>query len=734
MTRSPFQQSQGGFSLIEVMIAVVIFAIGMLALASLQGSLTRSAGDASLRTTAVNIAERTIEDFRAFRRIDTDPDGVLFAYNDIVDTGDAYLSFREDTRDGEGAIEYRGAVEVTDYYYNKTTDQFTESPPEGIVVSAFKLVEVTVSWDTGAGFQINETDVDLGTGSITVSAIISSVSSQASARVLTQTEENDFEPFVNYSPGENPDIVSLSLGNNKFKESLTPEPDVIRESELVETRFDVITYSQSDVGALFLRREEFIAVSCECELFAPPSTASEAGRRPAIWAGDEYIEPEFVAKPYGVSANNIQSDFCDTCCQDHHDGGSGEKDPVGDVRATVYEPFRSIYDYWRDGSFRGDHIHYKKDKKGNLSPATSEGDVYVEACKLVRVDGYFRVAQDFRQEGLNSFQYDYLDQSNEVEEYSSYVTGAVADYVQAVSGGYSGAPAPLVPPARTEIGVTPAAAGDLTEAYTYLPTPLGTPYQQLRSRGIYVDYLSNDLRAVLNCLAAGIETKCESGNVKLDRTGSTNVLELVPFFDVQLTKLNRWTETPIRIPVDADNEPLKTNNLHSRGIARKIGNDGIGRVHASGHKGNIGLTDTDPIDLNFYGYLGQGDLEVVVSTDAIGAPGGYFVSGTLSSGVSGVQASRVVITGSDGAICDQSPGTWRCFIPLDAPAAEMTVSNYKKNNTNTVACSNHISLPGATGSDTSNNPITTFGFYGAFPEGSEDDPGYQISIEADRCG
>ena len=75
--------------------------------------------------------------------------------------------------------------------------------------------------------------------------------------------------------------------------------------ELVETRFDVITYSQTDNGAQFLRREEFAAVSCECTLKAPD--ADEPGHRPVIWAGDEYVRGQHATKAYGVSNNNQQS-------------------------------------------------------------------------------------------------------------------------------------------------------------------------------------------------------------------------------------------------------------------------------------------------------------------------------------------------------------------------------------------------------------------------------------------
>ena len=178
-----------------------------------------------------------------------------------------------------------------------------------------------------------------------------------------------------------------------------------------------MTYSNPNNGvATYLRREEFKVVSCECTLRAP-SGNNEGGLRPTIWGGSEYTESEFVAKAYGVSANNQQSQFCDICCRDHHDGGSGTYDVDGDPGRALYNPFRSSADYISGGSFGGDHKHYNRDRNGNMELANSDGATYVEACRLVRKDGFFRVAQDLRQEGLNSFPGNYLDESSEITEY-----------------------------------------------------------------------------------------------------------------------------------------------------------------------------------------------------------------------------------------------------------------------------------------------------------------------------
>lgn len=54
-----------GFSLIEVLIAVIIFGVGLLAVASLQGVARKSSYEAVQRTTAVHLANSLLERMRA---------------------------------------------------------------------------------------------------------------------------------------------------------------------------------------------------------------------------------------------------------------------------------------------------------------------------------------------------------------------------------------------------------------------------------------------------------------------------------------------------------------------------------------------------------------------------------------------------------------------------------------------------------------------------------------------
>lgn len=705
------KSNQRGINLLEVLVGISLFAIGMLALAQLQGSLARSSGDANARTMAMNIAEETLEAMRSFSQVEPDPAGVKLTFSDIVDN--------TETR-RVGGVEYTIATEVTDYYYQPDTDDFDTPIPTGVDASDvdMKLVEMTVSWVTPGFDTGGESNTSLGTGEISLTEVISSITSVSGAKVaLNATASKLYGPPVNYSPGQNPDIIAIELGDNKFKESTTPLPDVIRQDELTETKFDVVTYLQNNDGATFLRREEFLAVSCNCALQVPAS-AAEGGRRPTVWDGAEYTEGEFVSKVYGESANNQQSIYCDLCCRDHHDGGSGENDVGGDPGRSRVNPFRDSVDYFDDGALAGDHKHYNRDNSGNLILVSNDGANYVEACRMVRKDGFFRVAQDLRQEGLNSLPEDYLDQDSEIAEYSGYLTGAVAQFESDVgaTNTYENNPPTLTAPENMVPSVTFPASGVANA--TSLPTALGGASQQLRSRGIYIDYFTDEMRAIATCLRLG--GSGESCGVP----GATTSLEVLPFYDVQLTWLSRWNETPTNNPVDVTNEAIEDGNTHSRGIAALGSGAGMSTVHTEVHFGNLGLTGTDPIN-PFYAYeLRNYDLYVDANSSDEPPATGDLVSGTITSAVNGVKASDVEILATE-AQCDRTSTGFECYIETGGGGPRLTVSNYGKVNKVLLACSEVLT---AEARDTGLNAWTRF----LLPTGTTTNA--DIVIRENTCG
>ncbi len=707
---------QPGFSLLELVIGLFIFTTGMLALAALQGQLTRSQADAAVRSVATNIAEEQIELVRGFGLIDNNPDNSIPAYTDIQDRS---LTV------SRGNIDFTVTIDVTDYYYDLAGDSFGTANTGSIGVSDFKNITFDVSWGETPGFQISESQSisteDIGTGGIQLTAIISSITTQAAARSVTQRENQPLLPDVSYTPGLNPDIVSLQLGETRFKESTSPVPRVFRSEERVETRFDVITYSQTGSGALFLRREEFIGVSCECRLEAPPTELDQGGRLPTIWAGDEYQKGDQAIKPKGVSTSNQQSIYCTECCRDHHDGASVS----GDVAASQYDPFRANASYWDSGTLLGDHKHYGRNSIGDLIIADSAGDAYVEACRMIRLDGFMRVGQDFRQEGRNVFPENFLDETSEVDDYSSWVTASTDQFENALSGNYESASLLLAsPPLAPAVGGFPIS--------TTVPTSLGASTQQLRSRGVYIDYLSDDLRIAIDCLRilpdGGVASDCDNDTIQFGTNASTNVLEVIPFFDVQLTWLNRWSESPANQPIDTTNEPVLTDNAHSRGIASNTFGSGSAAVYATGHSGNLGLTDTDPVDPAFSSHLRGATLRVnALTADPPPVVGNIIIRGLITSGVPGLRATDIQIEGSN-ANCNRLPDGFACEFSSSASDITLKVYNYKKPNTVLAACSATLSQV-SSGTDANGRGFTYFSLSGALDSSVE----HNISIQVGGC-
>ena len=154
-----------------------------------------------------------------------------------------------------------------------------------------------------------------------------------------------------------------------------------------------------------------------------------------------------------------------------------------------------------------------------------------------------------------------------------------------------------------------------------------------------------------------------------------------------LTWLSRWNESPNNDPVDVTNEAVKDNNLHSRGIATLGSGFGYSTVSSRVHRGNLGLTATDPVDPQ---YLTDEKLYnlYALAVDYTSPPplSGVVVSGSITSGVRGVKASDVEIS-AKGAQCDRTNLGFECVIESGVSNATLTVTNYQKNTIALLACS-----------------------------------------------
>ena len=220
---------------------------------------------------------------------------------------------------------------------------------------------------------------------------------------------------------------------------------------------------------------------------------------------------------------------------------------------------------------------------------------------------------------------------------------------------------------------------------TTFPTATGDTEQQLRARGIYVDYLSETLRERINCLEPGGDgPDCE------DLPGVTSALEIIPFYDVQLTWLSRWNELPVNNPVDVTNEAIANDNSHSRGKGMLTSGFRDSKISSAVHTGNLGLTGTDPID-PWYTSDEETYYLYALAVDYSSPPplSGDTVLGTITSSVTGVKAADVEIEAQD-AQCDRTNTGFTCVIEATANNPLLKVTNYVKANKILVACSEEL--------------------------------------------
>lgn len=663
-----------GVTLLEVVLAIAIFAFGMLALVQLQGNLTRASSDANQRTVASNIAEELLEDIRGYERVTAVADNGKWEYLELTSTA-------LDQTVPRGNLNYTVTATINDFWWDSDSETYIKTaavnppaPPAGTSqpYADFKLIEMNVAWNSSQEFYVDEDKTaNLGDGSVTIHEIIPSSPPILGAKIAADINAVGGGPTVDYTPGRRPDIVRLALPNERFKESSTPEPEVIRDNESVETWFDVITYNQVQ-DATFLRREEFLVVTCECEL-KPGHTATEDTLAPTFWNGYGYTDGTSYTKDYGVEpANAQQSTYCDLCCRDHHDiPGEDDKD-------LSYRP-----------SLNTTHKHYGFTKKGEMVEA-GYGDTYIEACRMVRNDGFMRVAHDLEQAGFFAFPESYLEDTAGAGEYGAYVVNAATAYYGGSTFDQPGDVGYVIP-ASTE-----ATATNLPT--TPSPTkPLSTDYQQMRSRGVYLDHLTQVAADNIAACFDGLDgTPCVNPSVSPD-DGDTAAL-MYPFFDVQLTWLARWNpaEAFLSEPVSVTNDPVETDNSHSRGYAELTGSrTGRSEIITSSHNGNLGLSGTGSIDPEYDANMAEKTVFVNASGDSVPHPvDGTVFSGMLSTEVNNIKTSDFVLTPSEGVFCGQTDVAYTCLVTDGAISPMLTLSNYG----NVFGCSDILSVT-ATGVD-----------------------------------
>lgn len=558
-------RGQAGFSLLEVLVSLVIMSVGMLSLAQLQASLIRSSADAKSQTLAMAIAKLKIEKLASVQSLGgTDAAcvspsdwmlGQTSCYRAVTDEG------AEDV-DGDpilpgtqplGGVEFEVSTEVTRYVFDVSTSLFdtiddvaldstfvTSAPETFLPGKEFKRILVTVAWD----------EPDGSPRQVQVEDVLNGVVPRDSIALLTNRRGNAgrrAEAIIN-DPGTVPGVVPVAVGDESRTAASNPAPELLggkNNSYVSETRFDVLSYVPLDAGAARAQsRVETAVVGCRCDT-ATASTI-DASLRPTYWNGTEYVVPTIatyapIAGPKAPVGQELpQSDQCRVCCRDHHDppGDDANGDPKSAI--ALFSPRRASHD------------HYLVNATTGLRTLANTGP-YDEVCRMIRINGIFRVAADLhddyfallpaRNAGVSAFA-----PSPEVAgDYSDMVKRYLDARIvsESDSDRYNdspNAPTPAGPdPSAFETGTRTLDDGFTTRSYDLnLPADyflkLSADSKWLHARGLYIDFLTPEAIARIDAAKVACPTQPATAEC---------VLPYLPFTTINLSELAEWKDEPI---------------------------------------------------------------------------------------------------------------------------------------------------------------------------------------------
>ncbi len=583
LSRSKFSLRSRGFSLIEVLIAVLVLATGMLALAALQAALTRNSVDAKVRSQGLAVAADVLDRVRSrASATNTDYEGLPLgtgawtawappAFGGAPNTSATFETrtavarfVRDSTAAGCGGAGnvpcFRVAAAGDTYQLNNTAE--------------FKRITVVVRW----------TDANGAVRSSTMNDVVTSVTRDKSSSVLNQTPTPPTgvgEPVARIPRPSEAGIIPIAVGDGKETAASNPKPATGRErGRTDETSFQVYSYAtEANNVARLTRVIDTRVLGCRCQLGALPVGSNAyftVPNQPTYWNGKDYVEPiDGVIGLRGKTvANAVQNqDLCVSCCLDHHDFAG---------QVTKFDPFRA----------EARHKHYRDTNEGNFVSefveSSNVGDTYLEACRFIRVNGVFRVATDARLELMNL-----LESDSSVVDASVPLASKVPRYQAAVKSFVdqrivSGLQTPSMS-AFADVLVDPA----------QMPLQSTNSKRFLHNRGLYIDYLESDARvAISEAISA-----CPDATADVDC-----VLPLLPFVSINTTDIAQWDSDPSVSSISVTNlgtntpQPTATGNQaplppYARGIVTGLSN-GTENANVFMQRSNTGLSDSKPIDWN----------------------------------------------------------------------------------------------------------------------------------------
>ncbi len=577
-----------GFSLLEVMIAVVVLATGLLALAALQGSLTRASAEAKVRGRVAALLSAHMDELRATQYASAQ---TLADDGCATDLGaDDWVPASFCTEAGIGEITATQTVTLYSSAVGASSFSTTHTPAAGD--PEFKRVVLTATWSDAGG-----TDHRLAMDSQLSDLALKDSLFPSPSTSGTPTGA----PVVRQDSPETAGVIPIAMGNGDSSAASNPTPELVGKSNnqtLVGTRFNVLTYTPTGGSAVIQKRFENDVIKCTCQYGAGGDNLPEIYRTaqwPAVWTGTRYdvYSPDPVADAPGQSLESgpksgvDQSALCTECCRDHHDTNA--------TGVAKFDPERS------DGSVS----KYYPNGAGTLVQVTNSGNdkTYIDSCRIIRVDGFWRTASDMysRQFGLLETETVSSKQAKTglpTTDATTAYTSFVKNYLKQYDGTVGTAPA----------GAQAAYDGTTNinnPATVAISTPSNSDYRYLHARGLYVDYLEEKARNKLASVLAStsVDGQCPTGTPLEDC-----VLPFLPFTTINLTELAKWVASDTNVLTVNSQNQLGTDPTQPSGgrtLGVKVGdadNNSSMRRSSSGVAASSIITGgVDPTDASLLG-------------------------------------------------------------------------------------------------------------------------------------
>lgn len=483
-----------GFSLIEVMLAFIIVAVSAAGLVKLQNSYMKQEGSSSARESAMHLAENKLDELRSFTTLATTTG--QFAYQDIQTNVGPTVS----PKFAAG----NHTIGNTTYALGWTVVNSPDPLPANLKYPLRKDIEITVAWSDQ-------------NGSAKTLRLSSSIAASTS---IGNTEGDslggmDDSPQVAYAPGSAPDVVAVTIKAGTKEETSKPLPTVYQSGDNVVVKTETITYDTESGRKI---QEDQATLSCNCSL----QSGNASKKLPAYplldSLGQYWGLGQSVSKSYGLNTSNqnAQSPLCNICCENHFDGPSG-----------------TFNQYYNIQLQQKPHKHY------NSSLTEVASGSYLEACRLLRVDGFYQPMPDWNLAVINVMSPDFLSDPSNQENYEKYVQSVVRAHFAWQKAGRSGNFTP------TSLNSWLSSGGNVTNGgarSTDLTLQAGST-AQLIARGVYVDLLNDETGQYLSQLSSTDE----------------ELLAKVPFNELNLTLLANWSLTTANQSyATVTNETVKT--------------------------------------------------------------------------------------------------------------------------------------------------------------------------------